>query len=384
MNTSDDPLASNPNLQQLLGQLELALTLIRDAVVWTDAQGRIERCNPAFEQLIRAASPPLGQFLVELLPLHRSGKLLTGSAHPVAHCPTRTEPMCCELIQNGRVQRVEIVSAELAQRWPKSSGKLVVIRVLSAATGLASDEIALQQLNQDLEGRVEQRTQELIASLDEKEVLLKELHHRVKNNLQMIQSLLNLQARSLEDPRILEVLTESQKRIRAMALVHEKLYQSDSLAKIRFAEYVRSLTRDLLQSYVGNLSTIQVSIQVADVELPVDTAIPCGLIINELFSNAIKYAFPGNRFSLPEAAPTSAITVQFRSEPTTNPAESAPEHYVLIVSDNGIGIPASVDIQTTRSLGLRLVHALTRQLRGTLNLDRHHGTQFTITFAKPI
>jgi two-component sensor histidine kinase len=292
--------------------------------------------------------------------------------------------MCCELIQNGRVQRVEIVSAELAQRWPKSSGKLVVIRVLSAATGLASDEIALQQLNQDLEGRVEQRTQELIASLDEKEVLLKELHHRVKNNLQMIQSLLNLQARSLEDPRILEVLTESQKRIRAMALVHEKLYQSDSLARIRFAEYVRSLTRDLLQSYVGNLSTIQVSIQVADVELPVDTAIPCGLIINELFSNAIKYAFPGNRFSLPEAAPTSAITVQFRSEPTTNPAESAPEHYVLIVSDNGIGIPASVYIQTTRSLGLRLVHALTRQLRGTLNLDRHHGTQFTITFAKPI
>jgi two-component sensor histidine kinase len=385
MNTPADPLDFDHNLQQRLEQMQLALNLIQDAVVWTDAEGRIERCNPAFAQLVQATSTPVGQPFVELLPLHQAGELLSEVAHPVARCPTSSAPMRCEFITANRVQPIEIVSAELSVNPPEASGKLFVIRVLPAATAVASDEMALQQLNQDLEARVEQRTQELIASLNEKEVLLKELHHRVKNNLQMIQSLLNLQARSLEDPQVLEVLTESQKRIRAMALVHEKLYQSNSLARIRFSDYVRSLTRDLLQSYVGNLSTIQVAIQVADVELPVDIAIPCGLIINELFSNAIKYAFVGNR-SPERARQTDVITVQFRSEQTNpiNSAESPIEHYVLTVSDNGIGIPEAIDIQTTRSLGLRLVHALTRQLRGTLNLEGHHGTQFTITFAKPL
>lgn len=227
--------------------------------------------------------------------------------------------------------------------------------------------IALQQLNQELEARVEQRTQELIVSLDEKEVLLKEIHHRVKNNLQMIQSLLNLQARSIQDPHTLTVFTESQQRIKAMALVHEKLYQSDRLAQISFAEYVRSLTRDLIQSCMFNPG-VQVSIQVDELDLAVDAAIPCGLIINELFANAIKYAFPQNR--------SGTIFVQF----TPDPAHG----YRLVIADTGIGLPESVDPQTTKSLGLRLVHALTRQLRGTLELDRSNGTRFTITFARPI
>lgn len=226
--------------------------------------------------------------------------------------------------------------------------------------------VALQQLNQELEARVEQRTQELIASLDDKEVLLKEVHHRVKNNLQMIQSLLNLQARSIQDPHTLEVFTESQQRIKAMALVHEKLYQSDSLAQISFAEYVRSLTRDLIQSCMVN-SGVQVLIQVDELELAVDAAIPCGLIINELFANAIKYAFPQNR--------SGTILVQFTPD--------LAHGYRLTVADNGVGLPESVEPQTTKSLGLRLVHALTRQLRGTLELDRDSGTRFTITFARP-
>jgi two-component sensor histidine kinase len=163
------------------------------------------------------------------------------------------------------------------------------------------------------------------------------------------------------------VFTESQQRIKAMALVHEKLYQSDRLAQISFAEYVRSLTRDLIQSCMVNPG-VQVSIQVDELELAVDAAIPCGLIINELFANAIKYAFPQNR--------SGTILVQF----TPDPAHG----YRLVVADTGIGLPESVDPQTTKSLGLRLVHALTRQLRGTLELDRSNGTRFTITFARPI
>ncbi|NJO78866.1 MAG: PAS domain-containing protein [Cyanobacteria bacterium RM1_2_2] len=248
--------------------------------------------------------------------------------------------------------------------------------------------IALQQLNQDLEARVEQRTQELIASLDEKEVLLKEVHHRVKNNLQMIQSLLNLQVRCVEEPKALEILAESQRRIRAMALVHEKLYQSNRLARINFAEYGRSLMRDLLQSYTLNALAIRLSLEIADLELPVDTAISCGLIINELFSNAVKYAFPEHWIETQSAV----ITVQFQLHQP--PAQPYP-YYRLTVADNGVGIPADVDVLTTKSLGLRLVHALTQQLRGTLEIERQTseshtgytggrqptGTTFTITFA---
>ncbi len=248
------------------------------------------------------------------------------------------------------------------------SGEFVVDGVDIEITDRKLAEAALYQLNQELELRVEQRTQELIASLSEKEVLLKELHHRVKNNLQMIQSLLSLQARAIEDPRSLAVLRESQQRVKAMAMAHEKLYQSDSLAQIDFADYVQSLIRDLRQSYMLNSAMIQLSLQIEPLKLPVDTAIPCGLIINELFSNAVKYAFPE-----PPSGPAPQITVQFLADQ---------QDYLLTVADNGIGIPASLDLQTTRSLGLRLVTALTRQIRGTLDLDRSAGARFTIRFAQ--
>ena len=253
-----------------------------------------------------------------------------------------------------------------------NSGEFVVDGVDIEITDRKQAEAALQQLNQELEARVEQRTEELIDSLSEKEVLLKELHHRVKNNLQMIQSLLSLQARSIEDPKSLAVLSESQQRVKAMAMAHEKLYHSDSLARINFADYVQSLTRDLLQSYVLNAAMISLSIQVAELELPVDTAIPCGLIINELFSNAIKYAFPE---PAADAAQPHVIEVRFLI---------AENDYMLTVADNGIGIPETVDLQTAKSLGLRLVNALTRQIRGTLELDRSIGTRFTIRFARAI
>lgn len=253
-------------------------------------------------------------------------------------------------------------------RFAWAAGEFVVDGVDIEITDRKRAEAALYQLNQELELRVEQRTQELIASIFEKEVLLKELHHRVKNNLQMIQSLLSLQARAIEDPRSLAVLRESQQRVKAMAMAHEKLYQSDSLAQIDFADYVQSLIRDLRQSYMLNSAMIQLSLQVEPLELPVDTAIPCGLIINELFSNAIKYAFPE-----PLGSPAPQITVQFLADQ---------QDYLLTVADNGIGIPVSLDLQTTRSLGLRLVTALTRQIRGTLDLDRSAGTRFTIRFAQ--
>ncbi len=204
------------------------------------------------------------------------------------------------------------------------------------------------------------------ASLEEKEVLLKEIHHRVKNNLQVISSLLKLQAGYIKDDRILEVFKESQNRVRAMALIHEKLYQSDDLAKTDFAEYIRSLTTDLFRSYSVSSRLIKLNLQVEDVRLSIDTAIPCGLIINELISNSLKYAF--------SAGQTGEISIYLASE-TEN-------YYTLRVEDNGSGFPTDLNFRNTKSLGLQLVCSLTKQLHGTIDLECLQGTAFKITFAE--
>jgi PAS domain S-box-containing protein len=204
------------------------------------------------------------------------------------------------------------------------------------------------------------------ASLEEKEVLLKEIHHRVKNNLQVISSLLKLQAGYIKDDRILEVFKESQNRIRAMALIHEKLYQSEDLAKSNFAEYIRSLATDLFRSYSVNSRMVKLNLKVEDVRLSIDTAIPCGLIINELISNSLKYAF--------SAGQTGEINIHFFSE--------TEDCYTLIVQDNGSGFPIDLDFRNTKSLGLQLVCSLTKQLHGTIDLERDRGVAFKITFAE--
>lgn len=203
-------------------------------------------------------------------------------------------------------------------------------------------------------------------SLQEKEVMLKEIHHRVKNNLQVISSLLKLQAGYIKDDRILEVFKESQNRVRAMALIHEKLYQSDDLAKTDFAGYIRSLANDLFRSYSVNSRAISLSLNVEEVRLSIDTAIPCGLIINELVSNSLKYAF--------SAGQEGKIQIHLYSEPN--------DRYSLIVQDNGSGFPTDLDFRKTKSLGLQLVCNLTRQLQGTITLERECGASFKINFAE--
>ncbi len=208
--------------------------------------------------------------------------------------------------------------------------------------------------------------EQIHASLEEKEVLLKEIHHRVKNNLQVISSLLKLQAGYIRDERILEVFKESQNRVRAMALIHEKLYQSDDLAKTNFAEYIRSLASDLFRSYSVNSRVIKLNLNVEDVRLSIDTAIPCGLIINELISNSLKYAF--------SAGQAGEINIHLLSE--------AEDCYTLIVQDNGSGFPTELNFRNTKSLGLQLVCSLTKQLHGTINLDCDRGVEFKITFAE--
>ncbi|MBC8228587.1 PAS domain S-box protein [bacterium] len=213
----------------------------------------------------------------------------------------------------------------------------------------------------DITDRV-QTEEQIQASLQEKEVLLKEVHHRVKNNMQIISSLLSLQGESIEDEQVLDIFKVSQNRIKSMALVHERLYQSQNLAKVDFASYIKDLASRLFRSYETS-GRIALSMDVPDVFLSIDNAIPCGLILNELVSNSLKHAFPEGR--------DGEINITLR------PYEGK---FELVVSDNGVGIPEDLDIKNTESLGFRLVTSLVSQLDGEIELSRADGTEFRLTF----
>ena len=204
---------------------------------------------------------------------------------------------------------------------------------------------------------------QLRASLEEKELLLKEVHHRVKNNLQVISSLLNLQARELGDPEIARLFRESQGRIRSMALIHEQLYRSSDLARIDFAAYVESLVGHLQQGLSHKAAPVKFQLEVRPLPLPLDLAIPCGMIVNELVSNALEHAFPDGR--------AGEIKVMFTQDAVG---------YCLAVADNGVGIDIARNDAEPTSLGLKVVEALTRQIRGDLEVRHDGGTRFEIQF----
>lgn len=207
------------------------------------------------------------------------------------------------------------------------------------------------------------RQAELEASLREKEVLLKEIHHRVKNNLQVVSSLLQLQAGYVEDEATRSVFDESQARIRSMALVHEKLYQTKDLANIDFGDYVRDLVSGLIGSFGARAAGVSVDVQAVSIPLDVDRAIPAGLIINELVNNCFKHGFSGGR--------TGRIDVHL-SGGGSSPIQ-------LIVRDDGVGWPTDFNPEKSASLGLRLVHILAKQLRATLQVQNDHGIGCTLT-----
>ncbi|HEV7231819.1 MAG TPA: PAS domain S-box protein [Bacteroidia bacterium] len=209
--------------------------------------------------------------------------------------------------------------------------------------------------------------EKLKQSLKEKEVLLKEVHHRVKNNLQVISSILNLQSSYVKDKKTLEILRESQNRIKSMSFIHESLYQTKDFSSINFTEYVTNLSNNLVHSYQSFEEQVELNLKIQDVYLNLDLAIPCGLIINEILSNALKYAFPKNR------AGKIDIRLTHKNQEIT-----------LVISDNGIGLPAHIDYNNTESLGLQLVVTLVDQLGGSIKLDRSKGTKFTIVFRNPI
>lgn len=195
-------------------------------------------------------------------------------------------------------------------------------------------------------------------------MLLKEIHHRVKNNLQVISSLLNLQTVTLKDPHLLNTFRENQLRVRAIALLHEKLYQSHDLAKVDFTDYIRSLVNHLFRVYAPTRSEVALQMQLEDVFLRVDTAMPCGLILNELVTNALKHAFPDDR----EGTLRIQLSIDHR------------EQVQLQVKDDGVGFSFGTDFHTTDSLGLQLVNTLIEQLQGTVKIEGKAGTTVRLTF----
>ncbi len=202
------------------------------------------------------------------------------------------------------------------------------------------------------------------ASLTEKEVLIKEIHHRVKNNLQVISSLISLQADSLSDERLQRVLGDVRDRVRTMALVHEKLYQTEDLARLDFAEYAPGLLQYLWSAHGAATRNIHLNISIAPLILPVEMAVPCGLILNELCSNAIKHAFPNG---------DGEVTVTLEHDPATGDV-------CLRVCDNGVGLPEDLDWRQPASLGLRLVQILAGQMCGTVQTGPGPETGFIIKF----
>ena len=199
-------------------------------------------------------------------------------------------------------------------------------------------------------------------SLKEKELLLMEIHHRVKNNLMVISSLLNMQSRQIKDKKVLSLLKDSQSRARSMGLIHEKLYSSTDLKQINFGEYINDITEELFKTYSTN-PNITLKMDVEDLMLDINTTIPLGLIVNELVSNSLKYAFTDEE--------KGTVTVKFHQKDDV---------YTLTVGDDGAGLPADLDLQNTESLGMQLVKSLTEQLEGELKLDTTNGTCFKISF----
>ncbi|HOD13595.1 MAG TPA: histidine kinase dimerization/phosphoacceptor domain -containing protein [Spirochaetota bacterium] len=222
---------------------------------------------------------------------------------------------------------------------------------------------ALERAQRDLDER-KRAEEKLTASVREKEILLKEIHHRVKNNFQVIMSLLNLQTRSIIDPEMLKRFDDSANRIRAMAIVHEKLYQSDNLSQIDFSSYIKTIAEDLFQTNSFSGDRPGLVIDAEETQLGIDQAIPCGLIVNELITNALKYAFND------EGAP-NRLAITLRNDGGM---------ISLRISDNGPGLPAGIDIEKTETLGFQLVGLLTRQIRGTCRVEREGGTTWDISF----
>jgi PAS domain S-box-containing protein len=321
---------------------------IQDGICVLDTDYTILRVNEAMEKWYSHAMPLVGKKCYEINRHDRTEKCAT--------CPTRRT-----IETNQAAYGVNPLSGPEGE--PRGWLDLYSFPLIDADTGQMRGVI---EYLRDITARKEAE-ESLKASLHEKEVLLKEIHHRVKNNMQVISSLLSLQSRHLQDPTAIAMFRESQHRIRSMALVHEKLYQSQDLSRINFASYLENLLVYLFHAYPVNARGVRLRTDIEDFTLDINTAIPCGLLISELVTNALKHAFPGGG--------GGEILVAIK------PRDG--RHYVLTVKDTGVGYPAGLDFRAAETFGMQLVSMLLQQLDGTIAMTAvpGAGTEFRVDFA---
>lgn len=328
------------------GLLAAIVESSEDAIIGKSLDGRIETWNAGATRLYGySLEEVLGQPITLLTP------------------PDRLDDVSRALKSVGRGETV--ASHETVQR--RQDGSLVDVSISHSPIRDRTGRVTgVSTIARDISARV-QVERRLEASLAEKEVLLREIHHRVKNSLQVISSLLNLQGRRVAEAHARDLLVEAQTRVRSIALVHEKLYGSRDLGSIQFGDYLRALTSALSTTYGASARRIALRVEAADVRLPIEAAVPCGLLVNELVSNALKHAYPTGR--------TGSVEVALRSG-------AAAGELCLTVADDGVGFPEGLDYLRVSSLGMQLVCSLAKQLRGAIELDRGSGTRFSVRFAQ--
>lgn len=329
-------------------RFRLVVEAAPNAMVMINARGEIEMVNAQAERVFGYARAELiGQPVEMLLPQRLSGQ------HPDLRQSYFDAPQ----------SRPMGIGRELFAKRKDGSEFPVEIGLNPIET---EDGTMVLSAIVDISDR-KQRELGIEQSLKEKDLLLGEIHHRVKNNLQIVHSLLDLQSSQIADPAVLGMLRDSQNRVRSMALIHQTLYQSHDFAKVDFATFLDSFVPVLVSSYATNPNRVSLDIVADGVSLPINTAIPCGLIINELISNALKHAFPAER--------RGKILLEIKTDESGN--------LLLSVSDDGIGVPSGFDIGSSSTLGLQLVSMLTDQLRGSFDIRRENPTQFTIRVPQP-
>jgi two-component sensor histidine kinase/Tfp pilus assembly protein PilF len=277
------------------------------------------------------------------------------------------------LKQKAQIQELELKRSQAMRNMTLVIAVLMVVVVILMYGRIVARKKTAEVLEEKVHNRTIQleqhilerrKTEELLQkSLNEKNILLQEVHHRVKNNMQIISSMLNLQVKQVHDAAMQEMFKDTQNRVKTMALIHEKLYQAEDLAHINLKNYLRTLCHQLFRSYRTDPARIFLNLDIIDGNLDVKTAIPCGLIINEAVSNSLKYAFPADA--------SGTIGVRFQREQDV---------YVLNVWDDGVGLEAPVDVEQTESLGVRLIDALTQQLHGSLEITSTGGVSIGIRF----
>jgi PAS domain S-box-containing protein len=324
-------------------RLDGLISMAADAIVAIDDDQRITIFNRGAEKIFGwTREEVLGKPLALLLPEHLRGRhhaqIASFASEPAKGRPMAERSEVLGLRKNGEEFPAEAAISQ--QRTEGASQFTVILRDITGRRRLADEQARIHV---------------------ERAVLLKEIHHRVKNNLQVISSLFYLQAQRTEQESVRRLLDESRERLQSIALIHEKLYRSEQLASIDFGDYLRDLTANLTSAIGVQAPHVQVRVEAEEIFLDIDRAIPCALLVNELVSNSMKHAFPGGRHGEIRIAatwPDSGLEVE--------------------VSDTGIGFPADLDFQNVTTLGLQLVMSLTKQLRGTVELVRGEGTTFRI------